>query len=78
MPFLHFEAHGCCTNILFYDFCMDSIVSLWCMLVAIHSFIKFVQLWMFLCVISLQQFPYVRWISFKCILIKHLGLMEMP
>jgi len=25
MPFLHFEVHGFCTNILFYDFHIDSI-----------------------------------------------------
>jgi hypothetical protein len=25
MPFLYFEAHGCCTDILFYDFRMNFI-----------------------------------------------------
>jgi hypothetical protein len=29
MSFLHFEAHIFCTNILFYDFCMESIEILW-------------------------------------------------
>jgi hypothetical protein len=25
MPFQHFEAHGCCIDILFYDFCTNFI-----------------------------------------------------
>jgi hypothetical protein len=30
MPFLHFKAHEFCTNILYYDFHMNSIEILWC------------------------------------------------
>ncbi len=32
MSFLHFEAHGCCMNILFYNFHMDFIEFLGIML----------------------------------------------
>jgi len=29
MPFFHFETDEFFTNVLFYDFCIDSIESLW-------------------------------------------------
>jgi hypothetical protein len=41
MPFLHFEAHRCCMDILFYNFCTDFIeISWYCKFAMVGSWAK--------------------------------------